>query len=226
MPVLPLGGVGDGGCPSPLRTAAGASLRGRGGGRRYLRGRWVPDGPRRGAGTRPEERRCPGRGASRLAEAAEAAASAGGVWGGGGNGSEGEPWPWLPCDERLCLALPVQVLVPVTAICLELFVVGMVGNVLMVLVIRGYRVMKTTTNLCQGCKAVSDLLILLGLSFDFYRLWRSRPGSSGSCCATSPTTSARAAPTAPSSTSPPSPWSATSSSASPSRPRWSSPSAG
>ncbi|XP_059680052.1 motilin receptor [Gavia stellata] len=95
--------------------------------------------------------------------------------GGGGNGSEGEPWPWPPCDERLCLALPVQVLVPVTAVCLGLFVVGVAGNVLTVLVIRGYHDMKTTTNLYLGSMAVSDLLILLGLPFDLYRLWRSRP---------------------------------------------------
>ncbi|XP_014821223.1 PREDICTED: motilin receptor [Calidris pugnax] len=95
--------------------------------------------------------------------------------GGGGNGSEGEHWPWPPCDERLCLALPVRALVPVTAVCLGLFVVGVVGNVLTVLVIHGYHDMKTTTNLYLGSMAVSDLLILLGLPFDLYRLWRSRP---------------------------------------------------
>ncbi|XP_051635301.1 motilin receptor isoform X1 [Manacus candei] len=97
--------------------------------------------------------------------------------GGGGNGSEGEPWPWPwpPCDERLCLAVPLWVLVPITAICLGLFVLGVAGNVLTVLVIRSYRDMKTTTNLYLGSMAVSDLLILLGLPFDLYRLWRSRP---------------------------------------------------
>ncbi|XP_058685195.1 motilin receptor isoform X4 [Poecile atricapillus] len=98
--------------------------------------------------------------------------------GGPGNGSEGEPewpWPWPPCDERLCPALPVWVLVPVTAVCLGLFVVGVAGNVLTVLVIRSYRDMKTTTNLYLGSMAVSDLLILVGLPFDLYRLWRSRP---------------------------------------------------
>ncbi|KAM7032020.1 motilin receptor [Passerculus sandwichensis] len=97
---------------------------------------------------------------------------------GGGNGSEGEPewpWPWPPCDERLCLALPMWVLVPITAVCLGLFVVGVAGNVLTVLVIRSYRDMKTTTNLYLGSMAVSDLLILMGLPFDLYRLWRSRP---------------------------------------------------
>ncbi|NXC18337.1 MTLR protein, partial [Corythaeola cristata] len=92
-----------------------------------------------------------------------------------GNGSGGEPWPWPPCDERLCVALPVRALVPVTAVCLGLFVVGVAGNVLTVLVIRGHRDMKTTTNFYLGSMAVSDLLILLGLPFDLYRLWRSRP---------------------------------------------------
>ncbi|XP_010118512.1 PREDICTED: motilin receptor, partial [Chlamydotis macqueenii] len=43
------------------------------------------------------------------------------------------------------------------------------------LVVHGYRDMKTTTNLYLGSMAVSDLLILLGLPFDLYRLWRSRP---------------------------------------------------
>ncbi|NWH59035.1 MTLR protein, partial [Geococcyx californianus] len=92
-----------------------------------------------------------------------------------GNGSQSEAWPWPPCNERLCLALPVQALIPVTIICLGLFMVGVVGNILTVLVIRGYRDMKTTTNLYLGSMAISDLLILLGLPFDLYRLWRSRP---------------------------------------------------
>ncbi|NXK45961.1 MTLR protein, partial [Chauna torquata] len=97
------------------------------------------------------------------------------VWGGGGNGSRGESWPGPPCDERLCSALPLRALIPVTAVCVGLFVVGVAGNVLTVLVICGHRDMKTTTNLCLGSMAVSDLLILLGLPFDLYCLWRSRP---------------------------------------------------
>ncbi|NWI88836.1 MTLR protein, partial [Pitta sordida] len=79
------------------------------------------------------------------------------------------------CDEWLCLALPVPVLVPITAVCLGLFVLGVAGNVLTVLVICSTRDMRTTTNLYLGSMAVSDLLILLGLPFDLYRLWRSRP---------------------------------------------------
>ncbi|XP_042813333.1 motilin receptor [Panthera tigris] len=81
----------------------------------------------------------------------------------------------LPCDERLCSPFPLEALVPVTAVCLGLFAVGVSGNVVTVLLIGRYRDMRTTTNLYLGSMAVSDLLILLGLPFDLYRLWRSRP---------------------------------------------------
>ncbi|XP_070263571.1 motilin receptor [Myotis yumanensis] len=89
----------------------------------------------------------------------------------------GEPlWTALPpCDERRCSPFPLGTLVPVTAVCLGLFAVGVSGNVVTVLLIGRYRDMRTTTNLYLGSMAVSDLLILLGLPFDLYRLWRSRP---------------------------------------------------
>ncbi|NXY43414.1 MTLR protein, partial [Ceuthmochares aereus] len=92
-----------------------------------------------------------------------------------GNSSQADPWLWPPCDESLCLALPLQALVPVTIVCLGLFVVGVMGNILTVLVIHGYHDTRSTTNLYLGSMAISDLLILLGLPFDLYRLWRSRP---------------------------------------------------
>lgn len=98
------------------------------------------------------------------------------------NGSAGAQGPrepsWaalLPCDERRCSPFPLRALVPVTAVCLGLFAVGVSGNVVTVLLIARYRDMRTTTNLYLGSMAVSDLLILLGLPFDLYRLWRSRP---------------------------------------------------
>ncbi|NP_001093437.1 motilin receptor [Oryctolagus cuniculus] len=98
------------------------------------------------------------------------------------NGSDGPedarepPWAALPpCDERRCSPFPLGTLVPVTAVCLGLFAVGVSGNVVTVLLIGRYRDMRTTTNLYLGSMAVSDLLILLGLPFDLYRLWRSRP---------------------------------------------------
>ncbi|XP_015707309.1 motilin receptor [Coturnix japonica] len=92
-----------------------------------------------------------------------------------GNGSRAEPWAAPPCDEWLCSALPLRALVPVTAVCLGLFAVGVVGNVLTVLVTCGHRDARSTTDLYLGSMAVSDLLILLGLPLDLYRLWRSRP---------------------------------------------------
>ncbi|CAM2096088.1 motilin receptor [Caretta caretta] len=89
--------------------------------------------------------------------------------------AEGEAWAGSPCDERLCSSLPLPALIPVTALCLGLFLVGVAGNVLTLLVLRRCRELKTTTNLYLGSMALSDLLILLGLPFDLYRLWRSRP---------------------------------------------------
>ncbi|XP_036994897.1 motilin receptor [Artibeus jamaicensis] len=91
-------------------------------------------------------------------------------------GAREPPWATrLPCDEHRCSSFPLRALVPVTAVCLGLFVIGVCGNVVTVLLIGCYREMRTTTNLYLGSMAVSDLLILLGLPFDLYRLWRSRP---------------------------------------------------
>nr|XP_004054559.3 motilin receptor [Gorilla gorilla gorilla] len=102
----------------------------------------------------------------------------GSPWNGsdGPEGAREPPWAALPpCDERRCSPFPLGALVPVTAVCLCLFAVGVSGNVVTVLLIGRYRDMRTTTNLYLGSMAVSDLLILLGLPFDLYRLWRSRP---------------------------------------------------
>ncbi|XP_047408160.1 motilin receptor [Sciurus carolinensis] len=107
----------------------------------------------------------------------------GSPWNGsdGPEGAREPPWASLPpCDERRCSAFPLRALVPVTAVCLGLFAVGVSGNVVTVLLIGRYRDMRTTTNLYLGSMAVSDLLILLGLPFDLYRLWRSRPWVFGS----------------------------------------------
>ncbi|KAM7110626.1 motilin receptor [Molossus nigricans] len=94
----------------------------------------------------------------------------------GAEGAREPPWAAvLPCDEHRCSPFPLGTLVPVTTVCLGLFAVGVSGNVVTVLLIGRYRDMRTTTNLYLGSMAVSDLLILLGLPFDLYRLWRSRP---------------------------------------------------
>ncbi|EHB06096.1 Motilin receptor, partial [Heterocephalus glaber] len=75
---------------------------------------------------------------------------------------------------------PLGSLVPVTTVCLGLFAVGVTGNMVTVLLIGRYQDMRTTTNLYLASMAVSDLFILLGLPFDLYRLWRSRPWVFGS----------------------------------------------
>ncbi|KFO27844.1 Motilin receptor [Fukomys damarensis] len=99
----------------------------------------------------------------------------------GPEGAWEPPWVELPpCDERRCSVFPLGALVPVTAVCLGLFAVGVTGNVVTVLLIGRYQDMRTTTNLYLGSMVVSDLLILLGLPFDLYRLWRSRPWVFGS----------------------------------------------
>ncbi|XP_003801866.1 motilin receptor [Otolemur garnettii] len=102
----------------------------------------------------------------------------GSVWNGSNSpeGAQEPPWAALPpCDERRCSPFPLGTLVPVTAVCLGLFAVGVSGNAVTVLLIARCRDLRTTTDLYLGSMAVSDLLILLGLPFDLYRLWRSRP---------------------------------------------------
>ncbi|XP_055988689.1 motilin receptor [Sorex fumeus] len=86
----------------------------------------------------------------------------------------------LPCDERRCSAFPLRALVPVTAVCLGLFAVGVGGNALTVLLAWRTRGARSTTDLYLGSLAVADLLVLLGLPLDLYRLWRSRPWVFGS----------------------------------------------
>ncbi|XP_077014324.1 motilin receptor [Tamandua tetradactyla] len=99
----------------------------------------------------------------------------------GPEGAREPPWPALPpCDERRCSPFPLGALVPVTVVCLGLFAVGVSGNVVTLLLVCRHRDLRTTTNLYLGSMAVSDLLILLGLPFDLYRLWRSRPWVFGS----------------------------------------------
>ncbi|CAD7680775.1 unnamed protein product [Nyctereutes procyonoides] len=95
--------------------------------------------------------------------------------GGPGNSSDGAEGAQLPCDERLCSPFPLGALVPVTAVCLGLFAVGVSGNLVTVLLVGRYRDMRSASSLYLGSMAVSDLLILLGLPLDLYRLWRSRP---------------------------------------------------
>ncbi|XP_043928807.1 motilin receptor [Protopterus annectens] len=79
------------------------------------------------------------------------------------------------CEHSTCSLFPVAVLIPVTVICFILFIVGVIGNSITLLIVRRYKDMNTTTNLYLSSMAVSDLIILFCLPFDLYRLWRSRP---------------------------------------------------
>uniref|UniRef100_A0ACB8GEE0 Uncharacterized protein n=2 Tax=Sphaerodactylus townsendi TaxID=933632 RepID=A0ACB8GEE0_9SAUR len=84
------------------------------------------------------------------------------------------------CNQYICPLFPLHALIPVTAVCLALLVLGVTGNVLTVMVMCRCRELRNTTSLYLGSLAISDLLLLLGLPLNLYRLWRSRPWVLGS----------------------------------------------
>uniref|UniRef100_A0A3P9IAK9 Growth hormone secretagogue receptor type 1 n=1 Tax=Oryzias latipes TaxID=8090 RepID=A0A3P9IAK9_ORYLA len=69
----------------------------------------------------------------------------------------------------------IPLLAAITVACTLLFLVGVTGNVMTILVVGRYRDMRTTTNLYLCSMAVSDLLIFLCMPLDLYRMWRYRP---------------------------------------------------
>ncbi|XP_070698616.1 growth hormone secretagogue receptor a [Pempheris klunzingeri] len=69
----------------------------------------------------------------------------------------------------------INLLTAITIACTLLFLVGVTGNVMTILVVSKYRDMRTTTNLYLCSMAVSDLLIFLCMPLDLYRMWRYRP---------------------------------------------------
>ncbi|CAJ1074354.1 growth hormone secretagogue receptor a [Xyrichtys novacula] len=69
----------------------------------------------------------------------------------------------------------IPLLTAITVACTLLFLVGVAGNVMTILVVSKYRDMRTTTNLYLCSMAVSDLLIFLCMPLDLYRMWRYRP---------------------------------------------------
>ncbi|XP_031166164.1 growth hormone secretagogue receptor a [Sander lucioperca] len=69
----------------------------------------------------------------------------------------------------------IPLLTAITIACTLLFLVGVTGNVMTILVVSKYRDMRTTTNLYLCSMAVSDLLIFLCMPLDLYRMWRYRP---------------------------------------------------
>lgn len=70
---------------------------------------------------------------------------------------------------------PASTLIPVTVICILIFIIGVTGNTMTILIIQYFKDMKTTTNLYLSSMAVSDLIIFLCLPFDLYRLWKYVP---------------------------------------------------
>ncbi len=74
---------------------------------------------------------------------------------------------------------PVPILTGITVTCSFLFLVGIAGNLLTILVVTKYKDMRTTTNLYLCSMALSDLLIFLCMPLDLYRVWRYRPWNFG-----------------------------------------------
>ncbi|XP_072299969.1 growth hormone secretagogue receptor type 1-like [Eucyclogobius newberryi] len=94
------------------------------------------------------------------------------------------------CEDRHCALDPLEEcsdchrdqpmfglieLVCVTTIYIPLMLLGLVGNFLTILVVWLRPHMRTSTYLYLSSMAVSDLLILLLLPLDLYKLWRPRP---------------------------------------------------
>ncbi|XP_066049833.1 growth hormone secretagogue receptor type 1 isoform X1 [Chamaea fasciata] len=74
---------------------------------------------------------------------------------------------------------PVPVLTGITVACVLLFVIGIIGNLMTMLVVSRFRDMRTTTNFYLSSMAFSDLLIFLCMPLDLFRLWQYRPWNFG-----------------------------------------------
>uniref|UniRef100_A0A3P8PC76 G-protein coupled receptors family 1 profile domain-containing protein n=1 Tax=Astatotilapia calliptera TaxID=8154 RepID=A0A3P8PC76_ASTCA len=81
---------------------------------------------------------------------------------------------FIICAEKACPPL-CTVYVCVTVIYIPLMLFGLLGNILTILVVWLRPHMRTSTYLYLSSMAVSDLLILLLLPLDLYKLWRPRP---------------------------------------------------
>ncbi|XP_030044005.1 growth hormone secretagogue receptor type 1-like [Microcaecilia unicolor] len=67
----------------------------------------------------------------------------------------------------------------ITAICALLFIIGVAGNIMTILIISRFKGMRTTTNLYLSSMALSDIFIFLCMPFDLYKMWRYRPWNFG-----------------------------------------------
>ncbi|XP_044290542.1 growth hormone secretagogue receptor type 1 [Varanus komodoensis] len=74
---------------------------------------------------------------------------------------------------------PAPLLTGITVTCVFLFVIGILGNLMTMLVVSKFRDMRTTTNLYLSSMAFSDLLIFLCMPLDLFRLWQYQPWNFG-----------------------------------------------
>ncbi|XP_028654865.1 growth hormone secretagogue receptor type 1-like [Erpetoichthys calabaricus] len=81
-----------------------------------------------------------------------------------------------PLPDQL-FSLPI--LVVVTVVCILLFLVGLTGNILTILIVLLNKDMRSTTNLYLSSMALSDLFIFLLMPIDLYKLWKYRPWNFG-----------------------------------------------
>ncbi|XP_044124878.1 growth hormone secretagogue receptor type 1-like [Bufo gargarizans] len=79
-----------------------------------------------------------------------------------------------PTDRKTAI-FDIHTLVPVTIICITLFLLGVTGNLITILIFKRYKDMRSTVNMYLSSMAVSDILIFLGVPFDLYRIWKYRP---------------------------------------------------
>ncbi|XP_055366919.1 uncharacterized protein LOC114860689 [Betta splendens] len=79
------------------------------------------------------------------------------------------------CINQECPVFGMIELVCVTVIYIPLMLFGLVGNILTILVVWLRPQMRSSTYLYLSSMAVSDLLILLLLPLDLYKLWRPSP---------------------------------------------------
>ncbi|XP_029459032.1 motilin receptor [Rhinatrema bivittatum] len=79
------------------------------------------------------------------------------------------------CTKTLCSYFPLTALIPMSIVYIILWMVGVTGNIITILIIRKYKDMRTTTNFYLSSMAVSDMIILFCLPFDLYRLWKAKP---------------------------------------------------
>ncbi|XP_036404322.1 growth hormone secretagogue receptor type 1-like [Megalops cyprinoides] len=97
-------------------------------------------------------------------------------WGCGGpcdNSSEDYDWSGALGQQEALFSVPELILV--TAVCVLLLAVGLVGNTLTILVVRLRRDLRSTTYLYLCSMAFSDIFIFLLMPIDLYKLWRYRP---------------------------------------------------